>query len=152
MSHREKSPVSYHFLENFKRGKCSRPTQSQFTQLIVCSSRLPDNKEFANLGILKLSNYEKGQSGIKWYFLKKSRPTNPFTILKPHDQEISEFNVVEERPPTDLQVPKLRKRFVGRHSINKLSNGAHPRFKSEAFSMRTLFAQKTHKCCCHNSF
>ena len=36
-------------------------------------------------------------------------PTNPFTIAEPHDQEISEFYVVEEHRVTDFEPPKLWK-------------------------------------------
>ena len=38
-----------------------------------------------------------------------SKPTGPFTILQPHNQEISEFYVVQERRATDLEAPQLRK-------------------------------------------
>ena len=34
-------------------------------------------------------------------------PTSPFTILVPHDQEIGEFYVVQERRATDFEAPKL---------------------------------------------
>ena len=36
-----------------------------------------------------------------------THPTNPFTILEPQDQEISEFYVVQERHTTDFKAPKL---------------------------------------------
>ena len=36
-------------------------------------------------------------------------PTNLFTILGPHDQEIGEYYVVQERRATDFEAPKLWK-------------------------------------------
>ena len=39
--------------------------------------------------------------------LKGYHPTNPFTILVPHDQEIGEFYEVQERRTTDFEAPKL---------------------------------------------
>ena len=36
-------------------------------------------------------------------------PTDPFTILKSHDQEIAEFCVVQERRKTYFEAPKLGK-------------------------------------------
>ena len=36
-----------------------------------------------------------------------SYPTHPFTILEPHDQEIGEFYVVEERCATEFEARKL---------------------------------------------
>ena len=40
-------------------------------------------------------------------YLRNDRPTNPFTILEPQDQEIGEFYVVQERHMTDFKAPKL---------------------------------------------
>ena len=42
-------------------------------------------------------------------------PTNPFTILKPRDQEIGEFLVVQERRPTDFKAQNYKRvrRVVG---------------------------------------
>ena len=37
------------------------------------------------------------------------RPTGPFTILEPKDQEIGEFYEVQERRATDIEAPKLGK-------------------------------------------
>ena len=40
-------------------------------------------------------------------------PTNLFTILKPQDQEIGEFYVVQECHATDFEAPKLWKGSSG---------------------------------------
>ena len=39
--------------------------------------------------------------------IKLEYPTGPFTILEPRDQEIAEFDEVQERRATDFKAPKL---------------------------------------------
>ena len=45
-------------------------------------------------------------NSVNFFFLG-SYPTNPFTILKPQDQEIDEFYAVSERRAMDFEAPKL---------------------------------------------
>ena len=45
----------------------------------------------------------------EWTFFGLYNPTNPFTNLKPHNQEIGEFSVVQGRRTTDFEAPYLRK-------------------------------------------
>ena len=45
--------------------------------------------------------------------IPKHNPTNPFTILEPHDQEIDEFYLVQERRVTNFEAPKLGKSSSG---------------------------------------
>ena len=57
--------------------------------------------------------------GIKWdtilefSFLKLRSPIGPFTILKPHNQDIGNFYVVQERCMTDFKAQKVVKGSVG---------------------------------------
>ena len=47
-------------------------------------------------------------------------PTNIFTILVPHDQEIGECYVVQECRATDFEAPKLWKGSSGSYIIQSL--------------------------------
>ena len=44
---------------------------------------------------------------MKIPFVPSPSPTNPFPILEPQDQEISEYYVVLECRATDFEAPKL---------------------------------------------
>ena len=72
---------------------------------------------------MKCSYLDVLSSHLNW----RMYPTNPFTILEPHDQEIGEFYLVRELRATDFEAPKLWKGFSGRlvtvkKNVSYLSN------------------------------